>query len=58
MSRLNMSSLQVNDLIANPPDPSAGDGGGHMHGLPQALLGELKNKMGLDIYVVVHQYCW
>ena len=53
-----MSSLQVNDLITNPPDPSAGDGGGHMHGLPQALLGELKNKMGLDIYVVVHQYCW
>ena len=53
-----MSSLQVNDLITNPPDPSAGDGGGHMHGLPQALLGELKNKMGLDIYVVVHHYCW
>ena len=62
MSRLNTSSLQVNDLITNPLDPSAGNGRGHMHRLAQALLGECKNKMGFrhlccgTSILLVHQW--
>ena len=50
---INFSPLQVNELIDNPPDPSqvaAGEVGGHMHGLPQALVGEICLLIGKTLH--------